>query len=161
MNDSVSNVLKKDILRYITLEINDTVIDYNNFLNPSRNILTKPLRPEIFDSFSQLELLNSDIKNNCYNPHWESKDLATIICKQNGKFYCLNVFDLINQISVDGTAKNPYTGVELNGEIITNLRNKYLIKSITETNVSRTKMELDRLTKSRDILTEFLRDYDE
>lgn len=155
IRDDISVNLKKEILRYLEDKSYDNIETMNIVANPGKSIQTKPSRMSFYD-FDELNKIKN-VKGLCYNPHWDANDATTIICKENGKFYCLDAKELVPEILETGTAKNKYTGKELSKKIIKNLKNRYSDHPVIST---RTEIELERLIETKQNLSNLLESLD-
>jgi hypothetical protein len=69
-----------------------------------------------------IENVQVDVKDLCENPYWETKRVNMIVCKESGRFYCLDLEKLLAELSEHGTAHNYVTGKKLGSDIIANLK---------------------------------------
>jgi hypothetical protein len=70
-----------------------------------------------------------NIKEQCSNPVWDVPAADIIICKTAGKFYCLNVQVLLDQMASGQEPYNYFTKQPLSSEIADNLRKRSSNKS--------------------------------
>jgi hypothetical protein len=100
------NILQNEVIRliYPTAQIKDVKRNYSD-LNIRKHYVS--------------------VEDICTNPAWEGKWVNYIICKSQGKFYCLDVNLLIQDLAKTGTAKNYYTNEKLPSDIINNLKNRF------------------------------------
>lgn len=64
-------------------------------------------------------------KDICHNPSWDIKAVNIIICKEAGKFYCLNVEKVIQELGTAGTATNYLTGKSLHEDVKASIQKRY------------------------------------
>lgn len=128
LNPSVSTADKlyiyQSLSSTIVSENNNYIIDINNILNPTQRRLTYNKKP-ISSTIKMLDKNKRVVRDLCSNPYWKMKEVNMIICKDNGKFYCLDIEKLIAEIAEKNTATNYFTKKILAPEVIDNLRNRY------------------------------------
>jgi hypothetical protein len=128
LNPSVSTADKlyiyQSLSSTIVFENNNYIIDINNILNPTQRRLTYNKKP-ISSTIKMLDKNKRVVRDLCSNPYWKMKEVNMIICKDNGKFYCLDIEKLIAEIAEKNTATNYFTKKILAPEVIDNLRNRY------------------------------------
>ena len=115
----------QNINRLITQQIGQLRDQYNSVLNPTARIPTRP-RPVRFETAHKLIAKHqTDVKDLCENPYWKMKKVNMIICKENNKFYCLDIEQLLTELAKNNTATNYFTKKPLPLEIIDNIRARY------------------------------------
>jgi hypothetical protein len=120
LNKNVSKELIEDIDKQLLSTGESYMVYVNNILNPGKRRITRPEAAQILD-FKDVDKFDN-LQDICTNPIWETKIATTIICKDNGKFYCLDAADILRQ--GDG-AVNPYTGNKISKRVIRNLQKRY------------------------------------
>lgn len=65
------------------------------------------------------------VKEMCDNASWDIKAVNIIICKDGGKFYCLNIEKIIKELGTKGSATNYLTGKPLGEDVKSNLLKRY------------------------------------
>nr|QBK87592.1 MAG: hypothetical protein LCMAC201_05050 [Marseillevirus LCMAC201] len=97
--------------------------DMNMILDPSAR---RPTQPKPIRFNNKLIAKNQrDVKELCANPYWDMKQVNMIICKEDNKFYCLDIEKLLKELAIKNTVTNYITGKKLNQEIIDNLRSRF------------------------------------
>lgn len=157
---------------FIHQTINNTLSDeltelryqYNQYLDPSMTI-TKAKIVEVPDTVTDLiSDAQVDVREICENPNWKMKMVNIIICKENGKFYCLDTEKLLQELAEKNTATNYFTDKPLTQEIQNNLRERYTkeieemkdkktvtIGDYTTDDLENFKTTIEKLRKFRDI----------
>lgn len=102
----------------------DTIADVNVTIDPTSKRTKVPVR-DLSKLKKQIGKNQVDTHKICGNPYWNMKKVNTIICKQDQKFYCLDIEELLVQLAKGETAKNYFTDKELSGEINDNLQKVY------------------------------------
>jgi len=126
LNPKVSIQVKTTIYEDINTLINDTSFNMIEMYKEdySRKIKLK----KIDDSQNKKDLIFNnqiDVKSLCENPHSHIKISNIIICKENGRFYCLDIEKLLIELAQNNTAINYLTNKKLSDEIIKNLMKRY------------------------------------
>lgn len=129
LNPGANPAVKLDIYQRINSVIAEKVEEigalYKAYLNPTvklpQMMITKTA-PKAGIIINKNKINVADL---CENPYWSTKRVNMIICKEAGKFYCLNVETLLRQLAETGTAVNYYINQKLPAEIIDNLRKRY------------------------------------
>ena len=163
LNPKTTQAVKLDIYQNINQLMNEQTTElynhYNSILNPTAHIPTQS-KSDIEKDF--ISNHHTDIKDLCDNPYWKMKRVNTIIHKESGKFYCLNVEQLLLELAKSNTATNYFTKKELPQEIINNLCSRYAteIEEIKQNGDaievgSYTKKEVDDLEQTLHRLEEF------
>lgn len=156
--------LHSSIEKSVMEETADVVADINVTIDPTGKRIKIPVRDHT-QLRKQLGNNQVDTHKICGNPYWNMKKVNTIICKQDQKFYCLDIEELLVQLAKGDTAKNYFTNKDLSKEINDNLQKVYK-KEIQEISKnggkkvsvgSRTMSELETLEKTLDHL-EYLAD---
>lgn len=140
LNPDTEQSAKLDIHQSIVKIIQDTSKQLERSILTSLNPYKK-LKPEkkMYTKYAiDKKLKNStvDVKDLCENPYWKMKKVNMIICKENKKFYCLDIQQLLGELAEKNTATNYFTGKKLNPEITSNLRKRFSaeIEEIKTTN---------------------------
>lgn len=129
LNPKASTKDKLEIYRGLNQQIidrtSDLVEDFNFVLDPTatRATRSKTIQPAYLDK--KISQQKVDIKDLCENPYWKMKKVNMIICKESGKFYCLDIETLLVDIAKTDTAVNYFTESPLDPEIVDNLKNRY------------------------------------
>lgn len=129
LNPKASTKEKLEIYRGLNQQIidrtSDLVEDFNFVLDPTATRATraKTIQPAYLDK--KISQQKVDIKDLCENPYWKMKKVNMIICKESGKFYCLDIETLLVDIAKTDTAVNYFTESPLDPEIVDNLKNRY------------------------------------
>ena len=113
------------------------------------------------EKFIPLDTINAiPAKEMCDNASWGIKAVNIIICKDQGKFYCLNVENLLQELAKTGTVSNYFTGKPLHAEIKENLIKRYSgevekIKAGSSVEIGKwTEQDISHIKKSQSILKE-------
>ncbi len=115
----------QNINRLISEAANDLRVQMNVALDPTARRPTQP-KPIRFEKTGKLIAKNQrDVKELCENPYWDMKKVNMIICKENSKFYCLDIEQLLAELAEKKIATNYFTGKELVQEVIDNLRTRF------------------------------------
>jgi len=122
-----------------------------------------PVKLAIAEDVTKAQIKRNEVpvKKLCENPYWNIKEVNIIICRDEGKFYCLDIKRLLTELANTGVATNYYTGNELSKEVTDNLRNRYAreILEISKGNDpkvgERTSAELQDLVSIKEELQKF------
>ncbi len=171
LNPKADPAAKLDVYQSINRLINDegrNLTEYFNFiLNPTSRIPTRPTIVLKDDTDKLIDENQTDVKNLCENPFWKMKRVNMIICKEDRKFYCLDIEKLLNELAATGTATNYFTKNPLSQEIIDNINSRYTeeindIKSGKDADIGwTTEEELVDLKKTVAKLTEFKENFND
>lgn len=135
LNPKATQAQKLDIfqnLNRLVKEQRENLEDeYKTILDPSARREPRKRLFAVKRVDKMIEKNHVDVKDLCENPYWKVKKVNMIICKENGKFYCLDIQELLTELAKNGTATNYFTKKPLPQEIINNLRARYS-KEITE-----------------------------
>lgn len=136
-NDAEKLDIYRQINELIINNIDDLVREFNFILDPTANRPTRPKPALPVNIDRKIKGVQVDIKDLCENPYWKMKKVNMIICKEKGKFYCLDIEQLLQELATDNTATNYFTQTTLSQEIIDNLKNRYPkeIQEIKQTGV--------------------------
>jgi len=165
---SVKLQIYNQLNKLLITETNELLNKIESILNPSQ--ARKPYVKSsinIKDTESLVKLNEMQVKKLCENPYWAMKEVNIIICRDNKKFYCLDIKQLLKQIAETGKATNYFTSSPLDDNINNNLRNRYSkqieeLKSGKEINIGYTTLDefmdlketLAGLEKFKNILNE-------
>lgn len=130
LNNKINDKIKADLLNnlnhYLESKTKEMITNYQAILNPTFSIPTISFAVPVAlnkDLIKSSSLTN--IRKLCVNPYWGTSEVDTIICKDNGKFYCLDTLDLLKQIASGETPVNPFTKNDIDEEIVSNLIKRY------------------------------------
>lgn len=142
LNSKLEQRDKLDIYSGIDQTIKDMIDEifskYHDILNPTRQRTTRSVPIKFNTVDKKIAQNHIDIKDLCDNPYWKMKKVNIIVCKENGKFYCLDVEKLLKEYANKGTVTNYFTDQSLSHDIIGNL-------------VARYQTEIEELQKDNDI----------
>jgi len=162
LNPKTSDEKKQSLYNDILILLGDEELncgnELKNFKNPTSRIKQLPLQINYGLEKNIKENQLKDIRDLCSNPYWDTNTSNVIICKSNGKFYCLNVEKLLQQIVKDNVAMNYFTNKPLPNDIQQNLKRRYAteieqlkkgetisIGSYNEDDISKLKVTLQNL----------------
>lgn len=130
-NPKTDDAVKRELLSQINTAINTkkAALERNiprevEYLkDPSKKRLLAPREPQL-PSINKASVVESS-KDICYNSSADIKAVNIIICKEDGKFFCLDVQKLIQELATKGTASNYITSKPLKDDIKSNLLIRY------------------------------------
>jgi hypothetical protein len=135
--------VKKDIITYLQSQRDSFLVEIDNLLHTGRS---QRGRPTFYSAFIRLEdFKDKKLSNICYNKWWENKLSTTVIIKDTGYFYCLDIFSL-----KDG--KNPFTGKKLDKACVQSI--KKAVKELDQKKFVRNTDEKNELTATKKKLEE-------
>lgn len=161
LNPKLDEAKKVDMYQQISIELKK--IQETLYLDPMTSRKQKPNLAENEQRVTKsINKHKVDVKDLCENPYWTMKRVNMIICKESGKFYCLDIEKLLVELALTGSVKNYLTNNPLPDDIKTNLLTRYS-KEIDEikTNKStpdigvRKSSEIIDLRKTLDSLIKF------
>lgn len=120
---------KLEIYQHINRVINKNTDvlreQYNFILNPTDRRPAKIIPMVPLAVTNKIAHNTMDIKDLCTNPYWKMKKVNIIICKEDNKFYCIDIEKLLLELAQTNTATNYFTKKSLSQEVINNLRMRY------------------------------------